>query len=88
MESIKQTDLTPITYNGEKYNPEWAGELDKQLKLNQGDEVLYNNGLLEDEWVKAKIEIYHCGGKGVVLLEGRQKDKFWYLFPDRMLVVL
>lgn len=77
-----KTDTKPqkIQYKGMEYEPLLANVLD----LKDGDEYLFDNGLLTPEWTLCKITT-HFRGIGVELLEGRQKGKFWHLFPDRLL---
>jgi hypothetical protein len=78
---LKEIEVIKIQYKGMEYEPLLASVLD----LKQGDKYLYNNGVNKEDWTKGSIETHHMGGVGIMLLEGRQKGKFWYIFPDRLL---
>ena len=76
-----KTKPSKVHYKGIEYEPLLAND----LNLKQGDEYLFDIGIHKYEWTKGKIEMYHMGGIGIILTEGRQKGKFWYIFPNTLL---
>jgi len=76
-----KTKPSKVQYKGMEYEPMLASVLD----FKEGDEYLFNNGILKDEWTKGKIVEKYRSGLGIILTEGRQKGKYWVIFPDRLL---
>lgn len=69
-----------IEHEGKTYVLANAIDLDRLGRLENGSKVLWDEGLLENNWMVGEVDTYLRGK--VIKLSG---NRHWYIFPYRLL---